>query len=103
MSSDSFKSLLNQLQDFEYAHPGQNPVQMAKLNPDNNPDKEKYWLAQIGYVLTNNYFSRYVEINSLLGLPYNSRRVNRAMKEYKQEYDSLEDIAEAMKNGKNWN
>lgn len=88
---------LAQLDEFNWHHPSQ---VSDMVDSQFERDQTNYYLAQLSYVLINNYPVSYNSIGQMLNI--DPKKVKRLMSTYPQEYETIKEIWEKLQNGKDW-
>ncbi|MGR8774173.1 hypothetical protein [Leuconostoc citreum] len=85
---------LKQLHYDDWHHPD---VFREETSSRPKKDVSDYYYAQLAFVLRNNYHQSLQQTANILGLP--KVKIFRLSEIYTQEFDSLEAVQEAIKNG----
>lgn len=88
---------IQQLDEFNWHHPDQ-VNEMADSQQER--DNQTYYLAQMSLILYNNYQQSYMKIGQMLNM--SSRTARRLVNCYDQDFESLDDILEALQDGEDW-
>ncbi|MBZ6013853.1 hypothetical protein KIJ04_03690 [Leuconostoc gelidum subsp. gelidum] len=88
---------LKQIDEFNWHHPTK-VHEMADSQSER--DQTNYYLSQLCHVLLNNYQQSHNEVGKMINL--STKRVIRLVSAYSQDFTSVQDIMEELKNGENW-
>lgn len=88
---------LKELNEFNWHHPEAYDDEL-KTQPIKN--YQDYYLAQVALILVNNYLQSIEQVSEMIDRPVAT--VYRLVQRYNQEFENLEELREAIENGKDW-
>lgn len=88
---------LKELNEFNWHHPESYDDEL-KTHPIKN--YQAYYIAQVALILVNNYLQSIEQVAELVDRPVAT--VYRLVRRYDQEFENLEELKEAIENGKDW-